>query len=186
MDIKQICQDIENHMAKTAETFRADLASIRTGRASTSLVDGIIVSYYGTPTPLKQIASISIPEPRQVVIQVWDKTAIAEIEKAINKSDIGINPVVDGQNIRLNLPPLTEERRHDLVKHVKKMSEDFKVAIRNIRRDANDKIKHAEKDHELSEDDLKRDQEKIQKITDSFISKIDQLLQIKEKEIMEF
>lgn len=186
MDIKLIYQDMENHMHKTIETLRGDLASIRTGRASTALVDGIMVDYYGTPTPLKQIASISIPEPRQIVIQVWDKTAIAEIEKAINKSDIGINPVVDGQNIRLNLPPLTEERRRDLVKHVKKMSEDFKVAIRNIRRDANDKIKHAEKDHELSEDDSKRDQEKIQKITDSSISKIDQLLQIKEKEIMEF
>ncbi len=186
MEVKQIYQDMENHMNKTIEAFRKDIASIRTGRASTALLDGIMVDYYGTPTPLKQIASLSIPEPRQIVIQVWDKTAIQEIEKAINKSDIGINPVVDGQNIRLNLPPLTEERRKDLVKHVKKMSEDCKVAIRNVRREANDKIKHAEKGHEISEDDSKRDQEKIQKITDNFILKIDQLLQIKEKEILEF
>ncbi|MEW6087810.1 MAG: ribosome recycling factor [bacterium] len=186
MEEKKIYQNMEDHMNKTIETLRRDLASIRTGRASTALLDGIMVNYYETPTPLKQIASISIPESRQILIQVWDKTAIPEIEKAINKSDIGINPVVDGQNIRLNLPPLTEERRKDLVKHVKKMSEDCKVAIRNIRRDANEKIKHAEKNHEISEDDSKRDQDRIQKTTDNFISKIDQLLQIKEKEIMEF
>jgi ribosome recycling factor len=185
MDIKLVYQDMENHMNKAIEVFRREIASIRTGRASTAILDGIMVDYYGTPTPLKQIASLSIPEPRLIIIQVWDKTAIQEIEKAINKSDIGINPIVDGQNIRLNLPPLTEERRKELVKHVKKMSEDSKVTIRNIRRDAIDKLKNAEKKHEISEDDLKRDQEKIQKTTDSFILKIDQLLQIKEKEVLE-
>lgn len=186
MEVNQIYQNMESNMNKAIEVFRREIASIRTGRASTALLDGIMVDYYGTPTPLKQIASISIPESRLILIQVWDKTAIQEIEKALNKSDIGINPVVDGQNIRLNLSPLTEERRKELAKHVKKISEDSKVTIRNIRRDANDKIKNAEKKHEISEDDLKRDQEKIQKTTDNFISKIDQLLQIKEKEIMEF
>ncbi|MDD5773795.1 MAG: ribosome recycling factor [bacterium] len=186
MDVKLVYQDMENHMNKTIEVFRREIASIRTGRASTAILDGIMVDYYGTPTPLKQIASLSIPEPRLILIQVWDKAAIQEIEKAINKSDIGINPVVDGQNIRLNLPPLTEERRKELVKHVKKISEDSKVTIRNIRRDAIEKLKSAEKSHEISEDDLKRDQEKIQKTTDNFIVKIDQLLQIKEKEVLEF
>jgi ribosome recycling factor len=186
MDVKLVYQDMENHMNKGIEAFRREIASIRTGRASTALLDGIMVDYYGTPTPLKQIASISIPEPRLIVIQVWDKAAIQEIEKAINKSDIGINPVVDGQNIRLNLPPLTEERRKELVKHVKKMSEDSKIAIRNIRRDSIDKLKNAEKKHEISEDDLKREQDKIQKTTDNFILKIDHLLQIKEKEVLEF
>lgn len=186
MEVNLIYQNMEINMNKAIEVFRRDIASIRTGRASTALLDGIMVDYYGTPTPLKQIASISIPEPRLIVIQVWDKTAIQEIEKALNKSDIGINPVVDGQNIRLNLPPLTEERRKELVKHVKKMSEDSKITIRNIRRDANDKLKSAEKNNELSEDDLKRDQEKIQKATDNFILKIENLLQIKEKEVLEF
>lgn len=185
MDVKLIYQDMENHMNKAIEVFRREIASIRTGRASTALLDGIMVDYYGTPTPLKQIASLSVPEPRLIVIQVWDKTAIQEIEKAINKSDIGINPVVDGQNIRLNLPPLTEERRKELVKHVKKMSEDSKITIRNIRRDAIEKLKSAEKGHEISEDDLKREQDKIQKATDNFIVKIDQLLQTKEKEVLE-
>jgi ribosome recycling factor len=167
------------------EALKKDLASIRTGRASLALLDGIAVNYYGTLTPLQQLASLSIPESRQIAIQPWDPKTIPDIEKAIMKSDLGITPVNDGKIIRIHIPPLTEERRKHLVKVVRKKAEETKVAIRNVRRDTNEELKKLEKEKHLSEDDLKKYQDEIQKITDSFIAKVEELLGHKEREIME-
>lgn len=167
------------------ESLKKDFASTRTGRASISLLDGILVDYYGTSTPISQVASLGIPDPRQITIQPWEQKLIPEIEKAILKSDLGLTPGNDGKTIRINIPPLTEERRKQLVKVVKKRAEEARVSIRNIRRDINEEIKKAEKDKHLSEDDVKRFQEEIQKVTDSYISKVEDVLQHKEKEIME-
>jgi ribosome recycling factor len=167
------------------EALKKEFASIRTGRASLALLDGIVVNYYGVSTPLQQLTSLSIPESRLIAIQPWDPKSIPDIEKAIMKSDLGITPVNDGRMIRIQIPPLTEERRKQLVKIVKKKAEETKVAIRNIRRDTNEEIKKIEKEKHLSEDDIKRFQEEIQKVTDSFIVKVDEVLNFKEKEIME-
>jgi ribosome recycling factor len=172
-------------MNVTIEVFKKELLSIRTGRASLALLDGITVDYYGTPTPLNQVATLGVPDPRQITIQPWEQKIIPEIEKAILKSNLGITPTNDGKIIRLNIPPLTEERRKELVKVAKKKAEDARIAIRNIRREINEEIKKAEKDKTLSEDDAKKLYEEIQKITDSFINKIDDILHQKEKEIME-
>lgn len=172
-------------MNVTIEVFKKELLSIRTGRASLALLDGITVDYYGTPTPLNQVATLGVPDPRQITIQPWEQKIIPEIEKAILKSNLGITPTNDGKIIRLNIPPLTEERRKELVKVAKKKAEDARIAIRNIRRDINEEIKKAEKEKVLSEDDAKKLHEEIQKITDSFINKIDDILHQKEKEIME-
>ncbi len=172
-------------MTGAIEALKKEFASIRTGRASLALLDGIVVNYYGTSTPLQQLASLSIPESRLIAIQPWDPKIIPDIEKAIMKSDLGITPVNDGRMIRIQIPPLTEERRKQLVKIVKKKAEETKVAIRNIRRDANEEIKKIEKEKHLSEDDIKRFQDEIQKVTDSFIAKADEVLSFKEKEIME-
>lgn len=172
-------------MARTIEVLKKEFASIRTGRASLALLDGITVNYFETPTPLQQLASLSIPESRQIAIQPWDQKIIPEIEKAILKSDLGLTPMNDGKMIRINIPLLTEERRKQLVKTVKKKAEEAKVAIRNIRRDSNEELKKIEKEKHLSEDVIKKSQDEIQKITDSYISKIDEVLAHKEKEIME-
>lgn len=172
-------------MSRTIDVLKKDFASIRTGRASLALLDGITVNYYETPTPLQQIASLSIPESRQMAITPWDPKIISEIEKAILKSDLGLTPMNDGKMIRINIPPLTEERRKQLVKTVKKKAEEAKVAIRNIRRDSNDELKKLEKEKHLSEDVVKKSQDEVQKITDSFIVKVDEVLANKEKEIME-
>ncbi len=174
-----------DRMNGAIETIKKDFASIRTGRASISLLDGILVDYYGTPTSINQVASLGIPDPRQIAIQPWEQRLIPEIEKAILKSDLGLTPGNDGKTIRINIPPLTEERRKQLVKVVKKRAEEARVAIRNIRRDTNEEIKKAEKEKHLSEDDVKRLQEEIQKVTDSYISKVENILEHKEKEIME-
>lgn len=165
--------------------LKKEFASIRTGRASLALLDGFVINYYGAATPLQQLASLSIPESRLIAIQPWDPKIIPDIEKAIMKSDLGITPVNDGKMIRIQIPPLTEERRRQLVKIVKKKAEETKVAIRNIRRDTNEEIKKLEREKHLSEDDVKRLQDEIQKITDSFIAKADEILNFKEKEIME-
>ena len=165
--------------------LKKEFASIRTGRASLALLDGFVINYYGAATPLQQLASLSIPESRLIAIQPWDPKIIPDIEKAIMKSDLGITPVNDGKMIRIQIPPLTEERRRQLVKVVKKKAEETKVAIRNIRRDTNEEIKKLEREKHLSEDDVKRLQDEIQKITDSFIAKADEVLNFKEKEIME-
>jgi ribosome recycling factor len=172
-------------MNVTIEVFKKDISSIRTGRASLALLDGITVDYYGTPTPLNQVATLGVPDPRQITIQPWEQKIIPEIEKAILKSNLGITPTNDGKIIRLNIPPLTEERRKELVKVAKKKAEDARIAIRNIRREINEEIKKAEKEKALSEDDAKKLHDEIQKVTDSFINKIDDILHQKEKEIME-
>jgi ribosome recycling factor len=172
-------------MNKMITSLRDELSHIRTGRASSTLVDRIKISYYGTLTPLKQIANISVPEANLIVIQPWDKKCISEIEKAIWKSDLGLAPSIDGNIIRLSVPPLNEERRKELVKLVKKEAENGKVSIRNIRREANDLVKKDEKDVNTSEDECKKQQSKIQKLTDEYVENIDKLLELKEKEIME-
>ncbi len=172
-------------MAKALESFKRDLAKVRTGRASLSLLDDIRVDYYGTPTPLNQVGALAVPEPRLITIQPWEKNLIGEIEKAILKSDLGLNPSSDGQLIRLIFPPLTEERRKEMVKLVKRMGEDAKVAVRNTRREANDSLKKLEKDKEISEDELKRGEKEIQDLTDDFVARIDKVISEKEKDLME-
>lgn len=176
---------LTERMDTTIEVFRKELASIRTGRASLALLDGIMVDYYGTPTPLNQVATLTVPEPRLITIQPWEQKIIPEIEKAILKSDLGLTPTNDGKTIRLAIPPLTEERRKELVKVVKKKAEEARVALRNIRRDILEEVKKAQKDKNLSEDEAKRWNDEVQKITDSYIKKVDEMLNHKEKEIME-
>ena len=183
--VDEVFEDLKDRMGKSVEALKRDYNRLRTGRASISLLDGIKVSYYDTPTPLNQMASLAIPEPRLIVIQPWDKTAIGEIEKAILKSELGLTPMNDGKVIRIAIPPLTEERRKKLVKVARKMAEDNKVAIRNIRRDANEMLKDLKKEKEITEDELYRTQEEVQKITDQFISQVDELCTAKEKEILE-
>ena len=172
-------------MTKALESFKRDLSKVRTGRASLSLLDDIKVDYYGTPTPLNQVGSMAVPEPRLITIQPWEKNLIGEIEKAILKADLGLNPNSDGQIIRLVFPPLTEERRKEMVKQVKRMGEDAKVGIRNVRREANDTLKKLEKDKEITEDDLKRGEKEIQDVTDEFVSRVDKVIEEKEKDLME-
>lgn len=172
-------------MTGATESLKKDLASIRTGRASLALLDGIQVDYYGTMTPISQVATLGIPESRTITIQPWEQKLIPEIEKAILKSDLGLTPGNDGKTIRLAIPALTEERRKHLVKVVKKRGEEAKIAVRNIRRDINDELKKTEKEQHLSEDDVKRFHDEIQKITDSYVQKVDEILHHKEKEIME-
>ncbi len=172
-------------MSGAVEALKKEFGAVRTGRATLALLDGIALDYYGTVTPLQQLASLSIPESRQIAIQPWEQRLIPEIEKAILKSDLGLTPMNDGKTIRINIPVLTEERRKQLVKVVRKRAEEAKVAVRNIRRDSNEELKKLEKDKHLSEDDVKKEQEEVQKLTDSFIKKIDEILEHKEKEIME-
>jgi len=182
---KQVLEQAKEKMNKTIAAFTRELSSIRAGRANASLLDRIMVDYYGAPTPINQLAGVSVPEARLLVITPYDKTILGEIEKAIMKSDIGITPTNDGSIIRLMIPALTEERRKDLVKQVKKEAEDAKIAVRNVRRDANDDLKKLEKAGEITEDDLRGYGEDIQKLTDEFIVKVDQVTKDKEKEILE-
>ena len=179
-------EETKDRMNKSVETLTGELKRIRTGRASASLLDGIRVDYYGTPTPVAQMASVSVPESRLIVIQPWDITAIKEIEKAIMKSDLGVTPSSDGKLIRISMPPLSEERRKQLAKTLHKTCEEYKVAIRNIRRDTNEIIKDLKKDGDLAEDDAFKAQDEIQKMTDDFIKKVDEIFKEKEKEILEF
>ncbi|MDL2207224.1 ribosome recycling factor [Desulfovibrio sp. OttesenSCG-928-M16] len=185
MDMIQL--DAEERMEKALAALERDFGKLRTGRASTALVDGLKVDYYGTPTPVNQLASIATPDSRTITIQPWDKGSFSLVEKAILKSDLGLTPVNDGKLIRINIPPLTEERRKDLVKVARKYSEEAKVAIRNIRRDANEALKKLEKDKSkgYSEDDVKKGQDAIQKLTDSYVTKTDEKCRGKEKEIMD-
>ncbi|WP_433749817.1 ribosome recycling factor [Falsibacillus pallidus] len=182
---KQVMDTAKDKMTKAVSAFSRELASIRAGRANASLLDKIVVDYYGAPTPVNQLASVSVPEARLLVIQPYDKTVLGEIEKAILKSDLGITPSNDGSIIRIAIPALTEERRKELVKLVKKEAEEAKVAIRNIRRDINDDLKKLEKNGELTEDDLRGYSDDVQKLTDSHIVKVDQVAKDKEKEILE-
>ena len=174
----------ENKMKKSIESVAADFAAVRAGRANASVLDRIMVDYYGTPTPIQQIASIGSPDPRSLVIQPWDASAVKAIEKAIQESDLGINPANDGKVLRLLFPQLTEERRKELTKQIGKYAENGKVAIRNIRRDALEKFKKLQKDGEITEDDLKVAEKDIQKLTDEMTKKVDELYAAKEKELM--
>jgi len=182
---QELRKKVNERMHGAIEALKKELGSIRTGRASLALLDGMTIDYYGTPTPLTQLASLSIPESRQIAIQPWETRIIPDIEKAILKSDLGLTPMNDGKVIRISIPILTEERRKQLVKVVRKKAEEAKVAVRNMRRDANDELKKLEKEKHLSEDDVKKEQEEIQKITDANIKKVDEILEHKEKEIME-
>lgn len=183
--IEDVKKDVKHRMEQAVESVRAELAKLRTGKASPTILDGITVNYYGTNTPLRQVGNVSAPEPRLLVIQPWDRSLLGEIEKAILKSDLGLNPANDGIVIRIPIPSLTEERRQSLVKVGKKITEEGRVAVRNIRRDANEKLKKLEKDHKISEDDLHRSQDEMQKLTDECVKKLDEILALKEKEIME-
>lgn len=182
---KQVIATAKDKMTKAIQAYTRELATIRAGRASASLLDRVTVDYYGAPTPVNQLAGISTPEARLLVIQPYDKSILGEIEKAILKSDLGLNPTNDGSVIRITIPQLTEERRKELVKVVKKESEEAKVAIRNIRRDTNDDFKKLEKNGEITEDELRGYNDDVQKLTDEHIHKIDQITKDKEKEIME-
>ncbi|WP_420833095.1 ribosome recycling factor [Shimazuella soli] len=172
-------------MEKAVQVLKRDLMSLRAGRANPALLDKVIVDYYGSPTPVNQLANISTPDPRTLFIQPWDKSAVAQIEKSILKSELGLTPNNDGSAIRITIPPLTEERRADLVKVARKTGEEAKVAVRNVRREANDELKKLEKSGEVNEDSSRRGQEEIQKVTDQFIKLIDKVVADKEKEIME-
>lgn len=183
--MNEVIEEMAEKMEASLDAYRRELSKIRTGRASLSLLDGIKVDAYGSPMPLNQVATLTIPESRTIAIQPWDLQQLSAIEKAIFSSDLGLNPVNDGKIIRINIPQLTEERRKELVKLVKKISEEYRVAVRNSRREAIDSLKKQKGNKEISEDDLFRLQDEAQKETDSFINKIDDILAEKEKEVME-
>lgn len=182
---KQVHDELKNKMTKTLSVLKEELTAIRAGRANPHILDRVTVSYYGTDTPLKSMANISAPEPRMIQVSPYDVSVLRDIEKAIMIADLGVNPSNDGKVIRIMMPILTEERRKDLVKMVKKLGEEAKVAIRNERRDANDKLKKLNKNNELTEDDLKRAEKEVQEQTDDAIKQIDKMLEVKEAEIME-
>jgi ribosome recycling factor len=181
----EIKKTVKEKMEISIEHLRKEMSGVRTGRASLALLDQIKVDYYGTPTPLKQVAALSVPESRQIAVQPWEPGIITEIEKAILASDLGLTPNNDGKIIRINIPALTEDRRKDLVKHCKKLGEDTKVVIRNIRRDANEELKTQHKSGALNEDSLRKSQDEIQKLTDEYIKKIDDVIKHKETEILD-
>jgi ribosome recycling factor len=183
--IEKVHGDTEDRMKKSLTAFRRELAGIRTGKATTALLDAVRVEAYGQMMPLNQVASISVPESRLLLVQPWDRSILSAVEKALHKSDVGLVPNTDGNVIRLAIPPLTEERRHDLVKIVRKHAEEARVSVRNIRRDANDSLKKAQKDGSISEDDSHKGMDKIQDLTDRYIAEVDTVLQTKEEEIME-
>jgi ribosome recycling factor len=183
--MEALVKDTSARMERSIEAFRKELGKVRTGRASFSLLDGIKVDYYGTPTPLQQVGTLSVPESRLITVTPWDTKMIGPIERAIQGSGLGLNPSSDGKTVRIPIPPLTEERRRELAKVVRKMAEDARVAVRNVRREAIEKLKDQEKKKEISEDVVKRGQERIQKETDAHVKKIDEILKSKEQEILE-
>ena len=183
--MEAVKKDAEDRMSKAIASLEKEFAKLRTGRASTALVDDVKVDYYGTPTPISQLSSVAVPDSRTITIQPWDKAAFAMVEKAILKSDLGLTPMNDGKLIRISIPALTEDRRKELVKVARKYTEDAKVAIRNIRRDANDSLKKLEKDKAYGEDEIKKAQDEVQKLTDGYVAKSDEKCKAKEKEIME-
>jgi ribosome recycling factor len=184
--MQAVLKDLDSRMTAALDVLAREFASVRTGRASTALLDSVRVDYYGTPTPLSQMASLSTPDARTLVIQPWEAGQLKEIEKAITKADLGVTPANDGKVIRLTMPTPTEERRKQLVKTIGKMAEDARVAVRNIRREANDKLKALAKDKKVSEDEERRGHDQIQKTTDRFIAKIDETMKKKEQEILSF
>jgi len=183
--MEALVRETATRMERSIESFRKDLGKVRTGRASFSLLDGVKVDYYGTPTPLQQVGTLSVPESRLITITPWDAKMIGPIEKAIQGSGLGLNPASDGKVVRIPIPPLTEERRKELAKVVRKMAEDARVSVRNVRRESIEKLKDREKKKEISEDDVKRGQDRIQKETDACVRKIDEILKNKEQEILE-
>jgi ribosome recycling factor len=185
MQVKEVMNDMNRRMHGALDALHAEFKQLRTGRASLSMLDGVIVPYYGTDTPLNQVASLSVPEPNLIVAQPWDKSMIAPIEKAIRNADLGFNPANDGKVVRVPVPPLTEERRKDLVKKAHHMAEEARTAIRQVRRDGNEKLKKMLKDHQISEDDEKRGLDEIQKLTDKYVEEVGSALKHKELEIME-
>lgn len=184
-DVKGLLQEAGDRMKAVVQAARKEMAAIRTGRATPALLDRVMVDYHGAPVPLNQVASISAPEPRMLVVQPWDRSLVKEVEKALLKSDLGVTPTSDGTVVRLVLPQLTEERRQQLVKVVRKQAEEKRVAVRNIRREVNDEIKKWEKNKLIAEDESRRAQQQVQQLTDRYVQEIDQLLAAKEKEIME-
>jgi ribosome recycling factor len=182
--VQEQLKDADSRMNGAVEALRHELATIRTGRASTGLVDHLKVDYYGAPTPLNQLATISTPDPKMIMIQPFDKGSLGEIEKAIQKSDIGLNPANDGNVIRLAIPPLTEERRKELAKQVRAKVEEARIAIRNVRRDVHDHLRKTEHDHDISQDELHRSETELQKVTDDHIASVDQLGEEKEQEVL--
>jgi ribosome recycling factor len=185
LELEETVEDAHNRMEKTIKLFREELSHLRTGRASVSLLDGIKIDYYGTPTPLSQVASITTPSHDLIVIKPWDKTIFKAIEKAILEADLGLNPSDDGEIIRVPVPPLTEETRKNLIKQAHKIAEEHRVKVRGVRHEANDQIKKIKKEGHVSEDDIDRFLDEIQKLTDEFIKKINKILEEKEKELME-
>lgn len=183
--VEDIYTDLEERFEKAFEALRRELARVRTGRANVNILDGIRVSYYGQPTPLNQVANLQVPEPRMISIKPWEPNLLKEIERAIQLSDLGLNPTNDGQQIRLSIPPLTEERRKSLVKTVHKHGEDAKISIRNARRDANSMLKDLEKDSDITEDDLSRSLKEVQERTDAATAKVDVVIETKEKDLLE-
>jgi ribosome recycling factor len=183
--IEEVLEETRERMEKSLGAFKRELAGIRTGRATTTLLDSVRVDAYGQQMPLNQVASVSVPESRLILVQPWDRTIVSDVEKAIHKSDLGLVPNTDGNVIRLVIPPLTEERRHDLVKIVRKQAEEARVSVRNVRRDANDSLKKAQKDGAISEDDSHKAMDEVQELTDKYVDQIDKTLKSKEDEIME-
>jgi ribosome recycling factor len=183
--VKEVLRQTEDNMKKVITATKREFAAVRTGRASVSLVEGIHIDYYGAPTPLKSIANISTPDVKLIIIQPWDPSVLGEIEKAIQKSSVGVMPNNDGKLIRISIPPLSEERRQELIKITKKMAEDGRVSIRTVRRDANEQLKKLEKDKIATEDETFKAQDQVQKLTDKYIKEIDQVLAEKDKELME-
>ena len=185
MTVKEILDASKEKMSKSVAVYQNEMTSLRAGRANPRLLDRIMVDYYGTPTPISQLASVAIPDSRTITIQPWDRGAFAGVEKAILKSDLGLTPVNDGKIIRISIPPLTEDRRKELGKLARKSGEEAKVAVRNVRRDANDQLKKLEKDKAISEDELKKATDDVQKLTDKYVAKVDEKCAAKEKEIMD-
>jgi len=183
--INDITKDAEDGMKKAVDSFKRDLQKIRTGRANTSMLDGIKVDYYGTPTPVNQVATVQVVDARLITVKPWEKNMIPVIDKAIRASDLGINPVADSELVRLPIPPLTQERRKELAKNVNKQTEEARVAVRSARRDAMEMIKEAEKDKEISEDERKKGEKSVQDLTDKYVAMIEEIAKAKEKEIME-
>jgi ribosome recycling factor len=183
--LKKSHNECKTKMERSLESLSRDLAGIRTGKATTAILDGIRVDYYGNPTPLKQVASVSAPDPKLLVVQPWEKTIIPDVVKAVQKADLGLNPIAEANVIRIPIPPLNEERRKDMVKLVKKFGEEGKISIRNIRRDIIETLKNSQKESEITEDEFHQGQKQIQEITDSYIARIDEMMESKEAELME-
>jgi ribosome recycling factor len=180
----QVQDELKKEMDHTLDTLRKELTKVRTGRASTALIEGVMVEYYGTRTPLNQLAALSAPEPRLLLVQPYDRSIMSAVEKAIYQSDLGLTPVNDGKVIRVPIPELTEERRKELVRHIRKVAEDYRVSLRNHRRDSNERIKKMQKDKQITEDEARSTQDRVQKITDEYIEKLDKVLKSKEDELM--